>query len=113
MAENRNRERPAPGFFARLFGGGPPIKQDRGKPTKKQMGAHLGYWLVALALIWLLQAWWVAHAAWQPIPYSQFLQLLHDRKIQSVDVEGRTIYGELKEPLNNKSRLFVTTTVPN
>ncbi|MBV8591970.1 MAG: ATP-dependent zinc metalloprotease FtsH [Acetobacteraceae bacterium] len=78
------------------------------------MGAHLGYWLVALALVWFLQAWWVEHASWQPIPYSQFLQLLHDHKIQSAEVEGRTIYGSLKEPLEQgKSALFVTTTVPN
>ncbi|MBV8093082.1 MAG: ATP-dependent metallopeptidase FtsH/Yme1/Tma family protein, partial [Acetobacteraceae bacterium] len=114
MAENRNREKPKPGLFTRLFGSGPSIKQDRGKPTKQQMGAHLGYWLVALALVWFLQAWWVEHASWQPIPYSQFLQLLHDHKIQSAEVEGRTIYGSLKEPLEQgKSALFVTTTVPN
>ena len=46
-----------------------------------------------------------------PIPYSQFQQLLHDRKIASVGVSDRFIQGSLKEPLPGGQKQFVTTRV--
>ena len=48
------------------------------------MGLHAGYWLLALAAIWALQAWLAVSAAWRPIPYSDFLNLLHEHKVDTV-----------------------------
>ncbi|MBE0569417.1 MAG: ATP-dependent metallopeptidase FtsH/Yme1/Tma family protein, partial [Deltaproteobacteria bacterium] len=45
-----------------------------------------------------------------PLPYSQFQQLLKEGKVKEVVVASDQIRGELKEPLEGKSR-FVTTRV--
>lgn len=45
------------------------------------------------------------------IPYSQFEQLLHERKVTQVGISDRYIQGKLKEPLPNGKTSFVTTRV--
>ena len=76
----------------------------------KQTVFHIGYWLAAILGILLLQHFYAAAQRIEPIPYSQFEQLLHDGKVAEIGVSDRYIQGRLKEPLNGKSQ-FVTTRV--
>ena len=82
------------------------------KPNKQQMGAHLGYWIAAFVLITLLQGWWAENQATDHLAYSDFLQLLHDHKIKTAQVEGSSVSGELKEPNAKGQRQYETTSVP-
>ncbi len=82
------------------------------KPSGQQVGAHFGYWLLALLVIIIFQNWWIAHQSVEAIPYSQFLQLVHDHKVDTVQVQGDVITGKLKEKLPSGRELFSTTSVP-
>src|SRR5579875_3679011 len=81
------------------------------KPNKQQVGAHAGYWFAAFIVIMILQSLFAARQAVQSIPHSQFLTLLDQKKIASVQVEGSSITGTLKEAENGR-KLFETTAVP-
>ncbi len=88
----------------------PPHKD---KPSKQQVGAHFGYWILAIVAIMLFQSWWIAHQTVEVLPYSQFLQFVHEHKIESVEVHGQTVTGRLKEKLPDGRILFSTTSVPS
>ena len=77
----------------------------------KQTQFHVGYWLIALAGIMLLQYFIMVNQKIEAVPYSQFQQLLHDGKIEKVAVSNRFVQGTLKEPLPNGKKQFVTTRV--
>jgi cell division protease FtsH len=76
----------------------------------RQTQFHIGYWIVAIIGLMVLQYFYIAAQSVATIPYSQFEQLLHDGKIAKVGVSDRYIQGTLKEPLDGKSE-FVTTRV--
>jgi cell division protease FtsH len=88
------------------------LPPDKDKPSKEQVGAHFGYWILALIAIMLFQSWWIAHQSIEVIPYSQFLQLVKDHKVQSVEVHGQSVTGQLTEKLPDGRTLFSTTSVP-
>ncbi len=75
----------------------------------KKTQLHLWYLLFAFGVLLLFQAWWT-HAAFEPISYSRFQELLRDGKIAEVVVRERRIEGRLREPIAGKS-LFVTNRV--
>jgi cell division protease FtsH len=87
-------------------------RPDGKKPSKDEMHAHAWYWVVALVLMFLLQGWIAMHQSIEAVPYSQFLTLLHDHKIKSVQVEDRDVLGELAEPLPNGRTYVSAVTVP-
>jgi cell division protease FtsH len=72
---------------------------------------HIGYWLLAVLGLLLLQYFYTNTQQVASIPYSQFEQLLHDHKIAQVGVSDRYIQGKLKEPLPKGKTAFVTTRV--
>jgi cell division protease FtsH len=72
---------------------------------------HVGYWLAALAGILLMQYFYSINQKIEPVPYSQFQQLLRDGKVEKVAVSNRYIQGTLKQPLDNGKKQFVTTRV--
>jgi cell division protease FtsH len=72
---------------------------------------HIWYFIAALFGIVVLQQLWAANQAVQVIPYSQFLDDLKGGKIAQVRVSGDYIEGDLKQPVNGKTK-FVTTRVP-
>ncbi|MDJ0390927.1 ATP-dependent zinc metalloprotease FtsH [Roseomonas sp. E05] len=88
------------------------LNPDGRKPNKQQLGAHAGYWIAAFIVITLLQSWWAASQAVQPIPYSEFRQLVREQKVASVQVSGSHLFGTLKAPNADGRRLFETTAVP-
>ena len=67
------------------------------KPSRPEVQAHAWYWFVAAGLLMLFQSWWVAQQTVRSVPYSEFLQLLHDHKLKSVEVEDQTLLGELAQ----------------
>lgn len=77
----------------------------------RQTHFHIGYWLLALLLIFGVQYFFSHAQKIASIPYSKFEQLLQDHKIDQVAVSDRYIQGQLKEPLKNGKRQFVTTRV--
>ncbi|TMJ54084.1 MAG: ATP-dependent zinc metalloprotease FtsH [Alphaproteobacteria bacterium] len=72
---------------------------------------NIGFAIAAFGLLLLIQYFVSAANQIAPIPYSQFQQLLHDRKIASVGVSDRFLQGSLKEPLPGGQKQFVTTRV--
>ena len=88
------------------------LPPDKDKPSGQQVGAHFGYWLLALLAIIIFQNWWIAHQSVESIPYSEFLQLVHEHKVESVQIQGQVITGKLKEKLPSGRELFSTTSVP-
>jgi cell division protease FtsH len=77
----------------------------------KQQRFHIGYWVAALLGVLVLQYFYTVAQRIEPIPYSQFQQLLSERKIAEIGVSDRYIQGKLKEPLPNGKTQFVTTRV--
>jgi cell division protease FtsH len=77
----------------------------------RQTRFHIGYWVAAFLGVLVLQYFYVISQRIEPIPYSQFQQLLKDRKIAEIGVSDRYIQGKLREPLPNGKSQFVTTRV--
>jgi cell division protease FtsH len=77
----------------------------------KRTRFHIGYWLIAIIGLLLLQYLYSNMQQVASIPYSQFEQLLHDGKIAQVGVSDRYIQGKLKQPLPDGKTSFVTTRV--
>ena len=119
QADSRNDRRnlPAPpsspGIMARLRTFLDQHRDRRGlrrpegrKPSRPEVQAHAWYWFVAAGLLMLFQSWWVAQQTVRSVPYSEFLQLLHDHKLKSVEVEDQTLLGELAQKPSD-GRLYV------
>ncbi|HKH97290.1 MAG TPA: ATP-dependent zinc metalloprotease FtsH [Beijerinckiaceae bacterium] len=72
---------------------------------------HAWYWVVAFLGILGIQ--YLASTARQiaTIPYSQFEELLRERKIADLGISDRFIQGTLKEPLPSGQSRFATTRV--
>jgi|GEM_PF-82243 len=70
---------------------------------------NIAYFAIALAIAFGFQAWFTSMNIAQ-LPYSEFQQLLKDKKIKSAAVKDDTIRGELKEPRDGKTR-YVTDRV--
>jgi cell division protease FtsH len=77
----------------------------------RQTKFHIGYWIAAIVGILFAQFLLATAQRVAPIPYSQFEQLLRDRKISEIGVSDRFIQGKLKEPLPGGQSQFVTTRV--
>ena len=64
------------------------------KPPPPEVRAHLWYWFAAFGALMLLQAWLVQRQTVEAVPYSQFLTLLQDHKLKSVQVDGQTLLAQ-------------------
>jgi cell division protease FtsH len=95
---------------ARLTGH-PEASEHRTKFMNKQTRFHIGYWLAAIFGVLILQYFYAVGQRIAPIPYSQFQQLLHDRKVSEIGVSDRYIEGKLKQPLKDGKSQFITTRV--
>ncbi len=71
---------------------------------------HFLYALLALVGVMFVHDLWVGYRQVAVLPYSQFQQLLHDKKVAEVKVGEDRLEGTLKEPLDGKTR-FVTNRV--
>ncbi|MGD9835186.1 MAG: ATP-dependent zinc metalloprotease FtsH [Piscinibacter sp.] len=73
---------------------------------------NVGYWLVALLLLMLLQSVWQGTSRIETVPYSAFEQALAEGRIADVTVSDRTVSGSLKSPENGKTTLLATRVEP-
>jgi cell division protease FtsH len=79
---------------------------------QKQTWFHIGYWIAAAAgIIIVAQYFTAANQQVAHIPYSQFEQLLHDRKVARIGVSDQYIQGTLKDLLPGGKKQFVTTRI--
>ncbi len=77
----------------------------------KQQTWNLGYWLLALVLLLMLQNWWQAASTMQPVPYSEFEQALAEGRVAEVLVSDRTLTGKLKAPDDKGKTVIVANRV--
>jgi cell division protease FtsH len=71
---------------------------------------HIIYLVVAVLGVVVVQQFLHEQRTVAVVPYSEFQQLLRDRKISEVEIVADTLQGTLKEPKDGKQR-FVTTRV--
>ncbi|MEP9355703.1 ATP-dependent zinc metalloprotease FtsH [Xanthobacter sp. KR7-65] len=76
----------------------------------KQQQWNIWYFVGAFMLLMLFQSVWSTWRTVEPIPYSQFLSLLSEGKIEEVTVHQEQMRGRLKEPINGR-QFFVTNRV--
>ncbi|MEW6560173.1 MAG: ATP-dependent zinc metalloprotease FtsH [Pseudomonadota bacterium] len=72
---------------------------------------HLGYWLLAIALMFLVQSLWSSYSNVQTVPYSTFQTYLKDGRIKDVVIGAQTITGTLKTPDENGKSIVVAVKV--
>ncbi len=78
---------------------------------EKKHQINLWYAFIAMMLVILFQSWWTTYKTVEPIPYSQFEQLLKDGKVEEIAIKENTIEGKFKEPQKDGKLYFVTTRV--
>ncbi|MBI2319805.1 MAG: ATP-dependent metallopeptidase FtsH/Yme1/Tma family protein [Betaproteobacteria bacterium] len=77
----------------------------------KKAGLNLGYWLIAVMLVLLLQNWWSVTSQVEPVPYSEFERYLADGRVAEVQVSDQKITGRLKSPDPKGKQLIVAVRV--
>ncbi|HMK72085.1 MAG TPA: ATP-dependent metallopeptidase FtsH/Yme1/Tma family protein, partial [Myxococcaceae bacterium] len=71
---------------------------------------HFAYALLALLGVLFVHDLWVSYRQVAVLPYSQFQQLVREKKVAEVQVGEDRLQGTLKEPLDGKTR-FITNRV--
>ena len=87
---------------------------NNGTPQKPADHGHhltIGYVIVAIVAVLLLQLLWTSTSQVETVPYSEFTKLLDAGKISEVEIGPDTIRGKLKQPNTNGQSYFVTTRV--
>ena len=72
---------------------------------------HAWYWVVAIGVILIIQAFWASYTRIEVIPYSTYQSQLKAGAIDSVRVSGNYIQGKFKKPDDKGYSEFVTTRV--
>jgi cell division protease FtsH len=79
--------------------------------TPRKMQINLAYVMFAAFLLLAFQDWWNAFRTVEPIPYSQFEELLAKGEVSEAQVGPDTITGTVRNPLADGRTQFVTTRV--
>ncbi|MHC2337079.1 ATP-dependent zinc metalloprotease FtsH [Bradyrhizobium sp. USDA 4454] len=77
----------------------------------KQTRFNIGYAVMAVVAVFLIQYMISTVNRTAVIPYSEYQQLLRQGKVDAVGISDRTVQGSLKEPLPGGQKQFVTTRV--
>jgi cell division protease FtsH len=77
----------------------------------KQTKFQIGYWVLAILVMVMVQSTITTMRQVAPIPYSDFERYLEEGKVAEVAVSDNYIQGRLKEPLADGKQEFVTTRV--
>ena len=72
---------------------------------------HLGYWLLAIVLLFAVQSFWSSYSNVQTVPYSTFETYLKDGRIKDVVIGDQTLTGTLKSPEANGKTMVVAVRV--
>jgi len=59
---------------------------------------NIGYWIVAVVVLMMLQNYWHAARTLKPVSYSEFERALAEGRVAEVLVSDRTVTGRLKSP---------------
>ncbi|MHC8372562.1 ATP-dependent zinc metalloprotease FtsH [Pseudomonas sp. MDT1-85] len=79
---------------------------------KKNDQWNLSYFAIAFIVLSLMQMFFGERQAVQPLPYSQFLQLLNEQKVSDLQVEKDQISGKLQEPIDGRDRFSTVRVDP-
>ncbi len=79
----------------------------------KKHSWNLGYWIMALVLLLLLQDIWQSASQAQAVPYSEFEKALREGRIADITISERTIMGRLKTADGNKTTLVAVRVEPD
>jgi cell division protease FtsH len=79
---------------------------------KKNDQWNLSYFAIAFIVLSLMQIFFGERQAVQPLPYSQFLQLLNEQKVSDLHVDKDQISGKLQEPINGHDRFSTVRVDP-
>lgn len=74
---------------------------------------NLGYWVLAIGLLLLIQNIWQSTNQAQVVPYNEFEKALSDGLIAEVTVADRTLIGRLKNPEGQKTVLVAARVEPD
>lgn len=83
-----------------------------GHELDKKSTWNLGYWLIALLLLVLVQDLWQGVSQVQTVPYSEFEKALTQERIADVTISERTVIGRLKTPEGSKTTLAAVRVEP-
>ncbi len=78
---------------------------------EKQTQFNLWYLILATLAVLFLHDLWVQMRTIEPVPYSQFQNLLKEGKVKEISITNNYIQGELNQPLPDGRSKFVTTRV--
>ena len=79
---------------------------------KKNEQWNLSYFAIAFIVLSLMQIFFGERQAVQPLPYSQFLQLLNEQKVSDLRVDKDQISGKLHEPIDGRERFSTVRVDP-
>ncbi|EJM59897.1 ATP-dependent metalloprotease FtsH [Pseudomonas sp. GM50] len=79
---------------------------------KKNDQWNLSYFAIAFIVLSLMQMFFGERQAVQPLPYSQFLQLLNEQKVSDLRVDKDQISGKLQEPIDGHDRFSTVRVDP-
>ena len=80
-------------------------------PADPRTRWSVGYWVLAMALLLLAQAWWQARSTVEAVPYSEFEQALQEGRVAEVRVSETQLTGRLKAPDAHGKSVIVATRV--
>src|SRR6202171_5987665 len=78
----------------------------RADMNRNQTGFNLGYVIIAVMGVLVLQDFWMRRQAVATIPYSEFQKLVREDKIANVVVGQDQLSGEFKEAIGGKKRFI-------
>ena len=79
---------------------------------EKKTGFNIGYALIAVFLVIVIQQAWTSYQTIERLPYSRFLTLLDEGKIVDVTVRETTVTGTLKEPIEGHTQFVASKVDP-
>ncbi|WLI14802.1 MULTISPECIES: ATP-dependent zinc metalloprotease FtsH [Pseudomonas] len=79
---------------------------------KKNDQWNLSYLAIAFIVMGLMQVFFVERQAVQPLPYSQFMQLLNEQKVSDLQIDKDRISGKLVEPIDGRERFSTVRVDP-
>ncbi|CAH0162502.1 ATP-dependent zinc metalloprotease FtsH [Pseudomonas sp. Bi130] len=80
---------------------------------KKNDRWNLSYFAIAFIVMGLMQVFFVERQAVQPLPYSQFMQLLNEQKVSDLQIDKDRISGKLVEPIDGRDRFSTVRVDPS
>ncbi len=80
---------------------------------EKRTQFNVAYLVFALVAMLVLQQWWQQARTVEVVPYSEFEQMLTDKKIDEVVVSDQRITGKLKQKENGKSVVVANLVQPD